>query len=347
MTVTPSTVARGLLSSPVALALLGSLLVGSIILLAAGGNPLEAYAAIVAGAFGGPSQWRNTISVAVPVVAMALAVAVPLRAGVVNLGGEGQIVAGGITAVVVGTTVDLPMPVSLLVALAAGAMAGGLVGAVPAVLENRLGVPLLVSSLLLSYPVVALASYLVRFPLRDPGTGLPQTPPLGEAYRMPTVFGVAASLLVVVAVVAVVVVIDRRTPFGYEVRLTGLNRRFTEYAGVDVPRMVTRVMVGGGAVAGLVGAMLVTSFPHRFIDGALIVPSYTWTGLLAALLARANPLGAALAGVFFAALQVGGFGMERSTDIPRELSSVLQAVVIVILAASIGVAGRRTRKNEV
>jgi simple sugar transport system permease protein len=164
---------------------------------------------------------------------------------------------------------------------------------------------------------------------------------------MPTVFGVAASLLVIVAVVAVIVVMDRRTPFGYEVRLTGLNRRFTEYAGVDVPRMVTRVMVGGGAVAGLVGAMLVTSFPHRFIDGALIVPSYAWTGLLAALLARANPLGAAVAGVFFAALQVGGFGMERSTDIPRELSSVLQAVVIVILAASIAVAGRRTRKNEV
>lgn len=347
MTAAPRAVARGLLSSPVALALLGSLLVGSIILLGAGGNPIEAYAAMVAGAFGGASQWRNTISVAVPVVGMALAVAIPLRAGVVNLGGEGQIVVGGITAVVVGTAVDLPMPVSLLVALAAGAMAGGLVGSVPALLENRLGVPLLVSSLLLSYPVVALASYLVRFPLRDPGTGLPQTPPLGEAYRMPTVFGVGAGLLVIGAVVAVIVVIDRRTPFGYEVRLTGLNRRFTEYAGVDVPRMVTRVMVGGGAVAGLVGAMLVTSFPHRFIDGALIVPSYTWTGLLAALLARANPLGAVVAGVFFAALQVGGFGMERSTDIPRELSSVLQAVVIVILAASIAVAGRRARKIEV
>lgn len=339
--------ARGLLSSPVALALLGSLLVGSLILLGAGSNPIEAYAAMLAGAFGGPSQWRNTISVAVPVVGMALAVAVPLRAGVVNLGGEGQIVLGGITAVVVGTVVDLPMPVSLLVALTAGAMAGGLVGWVPALLENRLGVPLLVSSLLLSYPVVAFGSYLVRFPLRDPGTGLPQTPTLAEAYRMPTVFGVGAGLLIVVAVVVVIVAIDRRTPFGYEVRLTGLNRRFTEYAGVDVPRMVSRVMLGGGAVAGLVGAIVVTSFPHRFIDGALIAPSYTWTGLLAAMLARANPLGAAAAGVSFAALQVGGFGMERATDVPRELSSVLQAVVIVILAASIGVAGRRTRKDEI
>ena len=139
--------------------MLGALLLGSVMLLGAGGNPVEAYAAMVEGAFG-PTQWRNTLIVAVPVVGMALAVAVPLRAGVVNLGGEGQIVLGGITAAVVAASVDLPMPLSLVAALAAGALAGGLLGTVPAVLENRLGVPLLVSSLLLSYPVIALASYV-------------------------------------------------------------------------------------------------------------------------------------------------------------------------------------------
>ena len=111
----------------------------------------------------------------------------------VNLGGEGQLVLGGITAAVVAASVDLPMPLSLVAALAAGALAGGLLGTVPAVLENRLGVPLLVSSLLLSYPVVALASYVVRFPLRDPGTGLPQSRVFEEAYRMPVLYGVGLS----------------------------------------------------------------------------------------------------------------------------------------------------------
>ncbi len=337
--------ARGLLRSPITLSVVGALLIGSVMLLGAGGNPVEAYAAMVTGAFG-RTQWRNTLVVAVPVVGMALAVAVPLRAGVVNLGGEGQIVLGGITAAVVAAAVPFPAPFSLVVALGAGALAGALLGTVPAVLENRLGVPLLVSSLLLSYPVVALASYLVRFPLRDPGTGLPQSRVFGEAYRMPVFAGVGLSALVLVVVVVLVVQTDARTPFGYEVRLTGHNRRFTEYAGVDVPRLVTRLMATGGGIAGLVGAMVVTSVPYRYIDGALVVPGYTWTGLLAALLARANPLGAVAAGVFFAALQVGGFGMERETEVPRELSSILQATVIVILAAAVAATARRPREDR-
>jgi ABC-type uncharacterized transport system permease subunit len=336
---------RGLLRSPILLSIVGALLVGAVMLLAAGGNPLEAYAAMVTGAFGS-TQWRNTLIVAVPVVGMALAVAVPLRAGVVNLGGEGQIVLGGITAAVVAATIDLPMPLSLLAALAAGALAGGLLGTVPAVLENRMGVPLLVSSLLISYPVVALASYVVRFPLRDPGTGLPQSRVFDEAFRMPVFAGVGLSALILVAVIVLVAQVDARTPFGYEVRLTGHNRRFTEYAGVDVPRMVTRLMFIGGGIAGLIGAMVVTSVPYRYIDGALVVPGYTWTGLLAALLARSNPLGAVAAGIFFAALQVGGFGMERETEVPRELSSILQATVIVILAATVAATARRTRKDR-
>lgn len=349
MTTTPTAPAaaaraRGLLRSPILLSVVGALLIGSVMLLGAGGNPVEAYAAMIQGAFG-PTQWRNTLIVAVPVVGMALAVAVPLRAGVVNLGGEGQIVLGGITAAVVAATLHLPMPLSLVVALAAGALAGGLLGVVPAVLENRIGVPLLVSSLLISYPVVAFASYLVRFPLRDPGTGLPQSRVFGEAYRMPVFAGVGLSAVVLVVVIVLVAQVDSRTPFGYEVRLTGHNRRFTEYAGVDVPRMVTRLMGTGGAIAGLIGAMVVTSVPYRFIDGALVVPGYTWTGLLAALLARANPLGAVAAGIFFAALQVGGFGMERQTEVPRELSSILQATVIVILAAAVAATARRTRKE--
>jgi ABC-type uncharacterized transport system permease subunit len=341
----PASRVRAVLRSPILLSVLGALVLGSVMLLGAGGNPVQAYAAMVEGAFG-PTQWRNTLIVAVPVVGMALAVAVPLRAGVVNLGGEGQIVLGGITAAVIAATVDLPMPLSLVVALAAGALVGGLLGTVPALLENRLGVPLLVSSLLLSYPVVALASYLVRFPLRDPGTGLPQSRVFDDAYRMPVFWGVGLSAVVLAAVVVLVVQVDSRTPFGYEVRLTGHNRRFTEYAGVDVPRMVTRLMFTGGGIAGLVGAMVVSSVPYRFIDGALVVPAYTWTGLLAALLARAHPLGAVAAGIFFSALQVGGFGMERETEVPRELSSILQATVIVILAATVAATARRTRQDK-
>jgi simple sugar transport system permease protein len=336
---------RRALASPVLLAVLAALVIGALVLLGSGADPLQAYAAIATGAFG-PENWSSTVAMAVPVIGMALAVAVPLRAGVVNLGGEGQIVAGGITSVVVASALPLPAPLSLVVSLAAGALAGGLVAAVPAVLENRLGVPLLISSLLLSYPVVGVASYLVRFPLRDPSTGLPQTHRLPDAYRLPDLGAVGVSALVVLALVAVVVAVDRGTPAGFEIRLTGLNRRFTTYGGLDVPRLVTRVMVAGGAIAGLVGGMVVAAFPYRYVDGALTVPGYTWTGLLAALLARAHPLGTAVAGLLFAALEIGGFGMERTTEVPRELSSVLQAVVIILLAAGLALTARRGRRRE-
>jgi simple sugar transport system permease protein len=129
------------------------------------------------------------------------------------------------------------------------------------------------------------------------------------------------------------------------VRLTGHNRRFTEYAGVDVPRMVTRLMLTGGAIAGLVGAMIVTSVPYRYIDSALTVPGYTWTGLLAALLARATRWAPSRPRLLRGPAG-RRFGMERETEVPRELSSILQATVIVILAATVAATAGRTRKDK-
>lgn len=329
--------------TPLFIAMGLALLIGAILIIMSGGNPIEAYGAILAGSFG-PVGWSTTVAIAIPIVGCALAVAIPLRAGAINLGGEGQLVSGGITAVVVATWfADMPAPFSLVLAIISAGLVGAFVGFIPAIMETRLRVPLLISSLLLSYPLVALASFLVRFPLLDPSTGLPQTGVLPSAYQMPTYGKITGALFVILIVIVITVVIDRTTPAGYEVRLTGDNRKFTEYAGVAVESITHRVMASGGAVAGMVGALIVTAFPYRFIDGALISPAYVWTGLLAAMLARANPIGAVIAGVFFTALQVGGAAMERETLVPRELSSILQATVIILLAGAIAL---RARKNQ-
>lgn len=329
---------------PMLFALALALLVGAVLMLASGSDPVSGYAAIVAGSLG-PEGLSATVSLAILVVGSALAIALPLRAGLVNLGGEGQLVAGGMTAVLVATAMPgLPAPFSLIFALAAAAVAGGLIGFVPALMENTLGVPLLISSLLLSYPIVALASYLVRFPLLDKGTGLPQTEILPSSYHMPDFGQVSGALFVMAVIIAVVVLIDRAMPAGYEIRLTGLNRNFTSYSGVRVRDIALRVMTGGGAIAGVVGALIVTNFPYRYVDGSLITPGYIWTGLLAAMLARANPTGAVIAGVFFAALQVGGSALERETFVPREISAILQATVIIILAGAIALNVRKSLK---
>ena len=319
----------------VAITLLAALALGAVLLAATGANPLDAYQAIVTGAFG-PDGVRDTLAYAVPVVGMAIALAIPLRAGMVNLGGEGQLVLGAISAITVG--LHVPGPLGLVAALVAGAVAGALYASVAALCETRLGVPLLVTTLLLSYPAMSFAAYLVRFPMRDEGSSLPQSDQLPADVRFTEL---APGLLLVVAAVAVYAVVDARTPAGFETRVTGWGPRFAEYAGIDRPALTVRLLACSGGLAGLVGAVVVLGFPHRFIDGALITPQYTWIGLLAALLAAANPLGTLVAAVFFAALTSGGFAMERETQVPRELTAVLQAVLIIFLAAATGLLRKR------
>ncbi|ONF64109.1 ABC transporter permease [Amycolatopsis keratiniphila] len=325
----------------VAVPVAAALVLGAILLLATGTDPLAAYGAIVSGAFG-PDGIGDTLAYAVPVAGMATALAIPLRAGMVNLGGEGQLVLGAISALAVGLYVPGPGPVKVILALLAGIAAGGAYAALAAVCENRLGVPLLISTLLLSYPAMALAGYLVRFPLKDAGSSLPQSPQMSA--RLPEIDGVTTGIFLVVTVIAVYTVIDARTPAGFETKVTGWAPRFAAYAGIDRPKLTLRLLAASGGTAGLVGAIAVLGFPYRFIDGALITPQYTWIGLLAALLAGASPLGTLLAAVFFAALTSGGFAMERATQVPRELTAVLQAVLIIFLAATSGVFKRKARR---
>ncbi|MCE7010759.1 ABC transporter permease [Kibdelosporangium philippinense] len=308
-----------------------ALILGALLLLATGADPLTAYQAIVSGAFG-PDGFADTLAYVVPVAGMATALAIPLRAGMVNLGGDGQLVLGAISAISVGLATG-----SGILALIAGVAAGGAYAALAALCENKFGVPLLISTLLLSYPAMSLASYLVRFPLKDEGSSLPQTPQLPETARLPELIGLG----VVLAVGIAYTVIDARTPIGFETRVIGWNARFAEYAGINRPRLTMTLLAFSGGTAGLVGAMVAMGFPYRFIDGALITPQYTWIGLLAALLARANPLGTLAAAVFFAALTSGGFAMERATQVPRELTAILQAVLILFLAATSGLLRKR------
>ncbi len=325
-------------SRVVGVTVVGALLLGAVLLAATGANPLLAYGSIVEGAFG-PDGIQDTLAYAVPVVGMAVALAIPLRAGMVNLGGEGQLVLGAISAVAVG--LHVPGPLGIVAALVAGALAGGIYAAAAALCETRLGVPLLVTTLLLSYPAMSLAAYLVRFPMRDPGSSLPQSEQVDA--RLPGLggSGLTVGLFLIVAAVVVYAVVDARTPAGFEARVTGWGPRFARYAGIDRPRLTVRLLFFSGGLAGLVGAVVVLGFPYRFIDGALITPQYTWIGLLAALLAMASPLGTLVAAVFFAALTSGGFAMERATQVPRELTAILQAVLIIFLAAATGLLRRR------
>jgi simple sugar transport system permease protein len=259
----------------------------------------------------------------------------------INLGGDGQMVIGGLIAALVPLYLPAPGPVLAVLALLAAAIAAGLYAALAAWGETRHGIPMLISSLLLSYPAIGVTSYVVGFPLRDVKTGLAQTQMIPDDARLPVFTGALnAGVLIIAAIAAAVIYFDRRTVAGYELRIRGNNVRFAGYGGVRLDSQAIRVMFVSGAIAGIVGAIIVLGSQFRFTDGALLTPAYTWSGLMAALLANGEPIGAILAGFFFAALQTGGFAMQRETAVPRVLTIVLQSIIILFLAVRHGMQRR-------
>ncbi len=320
------------------LAILGSLAIGAVIMLLSGHNPIEGYSAMLAGALGGrnSANLASSLTRAAPIVGMGLCAAVAFRAGFFNLGGEGQLVLGGLVAALVALYLPLPAILVIPLTILAAMVTGGVFALVPTWAQFKFGVPLLISSLLLNYPARFLASYVVVNLLRDVQSGMPQTYPIGADLQLPLLIPgtqLHAGVFITLAAVIVTAVIIDRTVAGYELRMTGLNPTFARYGGVSISKMGYGVMFASGAIAGLVGAIEVLGVNYRFIDDALTAPQYPWVGLMAALLSGSSPIGVLIAGTFFSAIQTGGFGMERVTEIPRELARVLQAVIILFVAA--------------
>ncbi len=305
-----------------------------VIALWVGLSPSLMFTQLIKGAVEGP-QLFETAARAVPLVGMTLAAAIPLRAGIVNLGADGQLVLGGCAAAIVALYLPAPDVVRLAVALAAGMTVAAAYAAIAAAGEIFAGVPLLLSTWLLTYPAKGLCGYLVRTSLRDPSTAWPSTARIAVGARLGSLIPgtpVNQGFLLIAVVAIAVIFIDRRSSIGFELRLRGLSERFARYGGVALHRQTLGVMAASGAVAGLVGAIMVLGSQFRYTDGGLTAPQYSWSGTLAALLAGGEPVGSVIAAVLFAALQTGGFAMERSVEIPRVLTMVLQSVVILFLA---------------
>lgn len=320
---------------PVLVAVSVGFAVSGIVASLVGQSPLVMLKELILGAFVGP-QFGETVARAVPLVGMTLCAAIPLRAGMVNLGGDGQLVLGGCASALIALYLPIPETPRIIAALLAGALVGGAYGSLAAIGETLAHVPMLISSWLLAYPAKAFCGFLVRTPrFHDPITAWPATYRIAHGMRLTTLIPgtpVTQGFILIAVLAVLVIFVDRRTTLGFELRMRGLNERFARYGGVALGRQTVAVMFASGAIAGLVGAILVLGSQYRFTDNALTAPQYGWSGTLAALLAGGEPVAAVVAGVLFAALQTGGFAMERSVQIPRVLTMVLESVIILFLS---------------
>jgi simple sugar transport system permease protein len=316
------------------IAVLIAFLVGAVVLLTTGYNPVDAYAAMLRGAFGDMFRVGQTITQATPIIFTALAFLLSFKSGLFNIGAEGQFLAGAFASTLVGISFqNLPAPLHVLLALAAGAVAGGLWGLIPAILKARFGAHEVITTMMLSYVALYLTSYMVNYPFKAPGW-VSQTVMIAESARLPRLLQgtqLSASIFLAVALVALTRFIINRTILGYEIRATGLNPSAAENAGIDVKRGMILALVVSGAIAGLGGSGEIMGVHRRFIDG--FSPGYGWDGLAVALVGGLSPVGTLFAAILFGALRSGGMIMTRATGVPLDIVFLLQALVILFVAA--------------
>ncbi len=319
-----------------ALGIVAGLLLGALLMLLQGYNPLTTYAALFAYSLGGLYPLATTLRNAVPLILTGLSASVAFASGPVNLGQPGQLVMGALAATAVGLAVDLPAPLMIPLLLVA-AMAGGAAwSGVAAFGRLRFGMSEFITTLMLNMIADAFVIWAITGPsgpFYERGANSPMTPPIARGGWLPEFGRFNTSIVVMFLAFGLIWFIYNRWTAGYEWRMTGQNALFARLGGVQINQNFLAVMLVTGALAGLAGGLVLMGGPHRFLKG--MGANYAWDGVMIAVVANNGLTGTLLYGLFFAALQSGALGMELITAVPSEFILVLQAVIVLV-----GVAGR-------
>jgi simple sugar transport system permease protein len=324
---------------PPFVALLIALVVGDVLILSFGQSPAQVYRLLLEGTWGNPYGLGQVLFKATTLIFVGLAVAVGLRAGLFNIGAEGQLAAGGFAAAIAGLALPPGMPamVAVLLCVFAAAAGGGAVAAVPGVLKARFGAHEVIITIMLNFIVLAFLNWIVAAKLHVPETlhtpeiqtgSLPRLADWWHAFH-----GSAANASILLALGAAGLVwwYLERTRGGYELRATGLQPDAAEYGGVNVGRTWIRAMVISGALAGIGGVNHVLGYKHYYEDA--FTGGAGFLGIAVALVGRNHPAGVILAALFFATLSQGGLAIHAL--VPKQMVEVLQGVVILAVATAV------------
>ena len=303
------------------------------LLIVLGFDVAPAISALLSGSFGSVFAFTSgTLVRATPVILTGLSVAIAFRAGVFNIGAEGQFLAGATAATAVSLMPGLAQShASPWIALVVGALAGGIWAGIATVLRVRFRVLEVISTILLNFVALYVVGYLVRGPLQEPLHIYPQSSTIAIAVRLPRIVASArlhAGFVLALAVAAVAWWVLRFTAAGFRLRAVGANPNAARVAGeIDVVRTTTVAFLASGALAGLAGAIEITGVTFALYEN--ISPGYGYTGIAVALLARLDPLGVIASGVLFGALEAGASAMQRDAGVPSVVVSIIQALIVL------------------
>ncbi len=335
------------------LAIVLGIIIGSIILLISGTNPVEAYKVIFLGAFGKPKYISWTIVKAVPLILTGLSVAFAFNTGLFNIGAEGQYIVGSIGALVVGLLLDLPPVIHGLVALLVGALCGYLWGAIVGILKAKFQVNEVISSIMMNWIAFYLSNYLLSFPIlrsieSDNSYPSKQSASIkiagvwkmsesGRAYLaqhkfLKDILNPPLNFGIIIAIIAALVVwyILKKTTLGYELRAVGFNEKAAEYGGIDINKSIVKSMGIAGILAGLAGAITVLGVSGD-IGIMAAQEGYGFDGMAVALIAGNNPLGTIPAALLYAGLTYGG-GKLTTIGTYSEVVNIIIGIMILFIA---------------
>jgi general nucleoside transport system permease protein len=347
--------------TPVVIALFAALIVASFLLITLNANPLTAFSAMWEGAFGSENATAETLVKATPIMLVAIGITIAFRGGVINIGGEGQMIAGALFSITVTLLIGenlgwLVIPISL----SAGFLAGGFYGGIAGFLKAYFDVNEILSTIMLNQIAVQLMNFLLKGPLLDPEmvgfNNIPQTARISEVAELPRLAffeffsrtRLHYGLIITIIIAIIIYILLWHTTIGYRIRAVGLNQRASRYAGINVKWQMVLSMFLAGGMAGLAGAIQILGLNYRLqTDGspAGFTANAGFNGIVAALFGGLNPIGAIPASAFFGGLLVGAQKMQREVGIPASMITAINGLIVVFVVSSQIFILQRTRRR--
>jgi len=313
----------------------------SLAMIVAGTSPVDGFTALLVGALGGRNEIGETLVAATALLFPALGIALAFRAGLFNIGAEGQLLVGGLCAGALGNVLTLPGPLGITLMLLAGFIGGGAWGAIAGWMKARFGANEIIATLMLNFVAAYVALELVSGPLKGPLAAGAETAWLEPKYWLPTLLPgtrLSIALLVALALALFLQWVLARTVFGYDLRASGEAPEAARRSGINIARLTWIALTLSGAIAGLGGATIVTGELHRF--NTQLSPGYGFTAIAVALVGDLQPLWICLAAFGFGMLESGGLAMQASAQVPKDAIHVIEGLIILVLAARRYVATR-------
>ena len=320
----------------------------SIAMMIAKTNPIYGFWALIDGSLGGRSQIGETLVATSALLFPSLGVALAFRAGLFNIGAEGQLLIGAMLAGAFGGSATMPPFVVIVIMLALGAIGGGIWGAIAGWMKAKLRANEIISTLMLNFVAQYVTLWLVTQWLMGPAAVGAETAWLPTNYWLPTLLPhtrLSIGLLIAIALACVLQLVFTRTVFGYELRVAGEAPEAARRNGINLSRLTWLSLSVSGAIAGIGGAVIVAGELHRF--NTALSSGYGYIAIAVALVGDLDPLKVCIASFFFGILEAGGLAMQASAQVPKDTIHVIEGIIILVLAARRYVAQRSERAEAV